>query len=224
MRVGTKGSIGTAMLGGLAALAVAAPVAGASPSASVAAGTACPAAFRVLHNDQIGPAFLPKGNYTITIRNSSVVNCASASALFSRFLQDYDGKLQKPWTVVARGKGKALFNSGGSPGFSVAQTKGTGPGPAPGPSPLGKACRGAFQVQNDDQIGLVQFPKGGYKLIITRGSIITCAKASKLFASFLSFPSGALPKGWAIKPTTALFYKPGNPNPKRKRFRVDPAT
>ena len=35
-------------------------------------------------------------------------------------------------------------------------------------------------------------------------------------------PQGALPKNWRLKPTIALFFKPGNS--KRKRFRVDPAT
>lgn len=219
MRVAGRGSIGAAMGGALAALVLAAPAA-ASPPASASAAMACPAPFAVLHNDQIGPALLPKGGYTITIRNSAVVSCSSASALFGKFLQDYDGKLQKPWTVVSQGRGKATFKSGGSPGFSVALSQ----RPAPGPSPLGKACPGSFEVQNNDQIGLVQFPRGAYKLIITPGSIIRCAKASKLFASFLALPSGVLPKGWAIKPTSAVFYKPGNPNPKRKRFRVDPAS
>jgi hypothetical protein len=207
-----------------AALAIAlAPSAGAGtgPQATAAAGTQCPATFRVLHNDRIGPAVLPKGNYIVTVR-STAVTCASASQLFTQFLSDYDGKLQKPWKVVAQGNGKALFTSGGQPGFSVALS--TGPAPAPpGPSPLGTACAGQFQVQNNDRIGGVQFARGAYKLVITRGSIISCAQASKLFSRFLDFPAGDLPKGWAIKPAVAIFYKPGNPKPKRKRFRVDPA-
>jgi hypothetical protein len=197
------------------------PSAGASPRAEAAqAGTTCPA-FSVLHNDRIGPAVLPKGSYTITLR-SNAVSCANASSLFAQFLQDFDGKLQKPWAVVAKGKGKAAFTSGGQPGFSVALSKGGGGGGQP--STLGTACPGTFQIENDDQIALLSFPKGAYKLVIPRGSIVTCAQASKLFARFLDFPSGALPKGWAMKSTVALFYKPANPNPKRKRFRVDPAT
>jgi hypothetical protein len=215
MRSGT-----IALLGALAAFAITVPAASASPSVTASAAGPCPATFRVLHNDQIGPAFLPKGTYVITIRNATL-SCATASRLFTQFLQDYDGKLQKPWAVVAHGKGKASFTSGGQPGFSVALSKGGGGGGQP--STLGTSCPGTFQVQDDDQIALVSFPKGAYKLVIPRGSIISCAQASKLFARFLDFPSGALPKGWAIKPTVALFYKPGNPNPKRKRFRVDPA-
>lgn len=203
------------------ALATAAPVATAAPQATASAGMACPASFQVLHADRIGPALLPKGSYAITIRNASVVSCSTASALFRQFLEDYDGRLKKPWTVTAQGKGRATFRSGGSPGFSVALGA---PAPAPGPSPLGTACPGFFEVQNNDKIGLVEFPRGSYKIVITPGSIIPCGKASKLFASFLAMPSGVLPKGWAIKPTSAIFYKPGNADPKRKRFRIDPAT
>jgi hypothetical protein len=213
-----------AILAAMAAIsttAAAAPAAASGPEAKSSAGTPCPATFRVLHNDRIGPAVLPKGTYVITIR-SSVVTCASASKLFTQFLSDYDGKLQKPWKVVAQGNGKALFTSGGQPGFSVALSKGTPPSP-PGPSPLGTVCPGNFQVQNNDRIGSVSFPRGAYEIVITRGSIISCGAASKLFTRFLSFPSGALPKGWAIKAAAAIFYKPNNPNPKRKRFRVDPA-
>ena len=213
---------GAALLGVSAALVASAPAAGAAPQTGAAAGTPCAATFRVLHNDRIGPALLPKGTYVITLR-SSLVSCPNASSLFTQFLSDYDGKLQKPWAVTAQGKGRALFTSGGLPGFSVALSQGPAPGPMPGPSPLGQVCPGNFQVQHDDRIGTVQFPRGAYELVITPGSIITCAQASKLFARFLALPSGKLPKNWAIKSATAVFHKPGSPHPKRKRFRVDPA-
>ena len=203
----------------LAALAITAPGAAATgeQQASGAAAAACPASFRVLHNDRIGSAVLPAGNYMVTVRGAGV-SCVLASKLFTRFLQDYDGKLGGGWKVVAQGKGKALFSLNGQPGFSVARSGGGGNTPAT----YGSVCPGQFQVLNNDTIGPLSFPKGGYRLVIPRGSIITCENASKLFRQFLNRPAGNLPKNWRMKPAIALFYKPANP--KLKKFRVDPAT
>lgn len=205
------------MLGGaLVALAITAPAATASPVASKAA-TQCPGTFRVLHNDRIGPAVLPQGQYVITVLNAGL-QCGQASKLFTRFLSDYDGKLGGGWTVVAQGNGKAQFNLKGVAGFRVQRSKGGGNTP----STYGTVCPGNFQVLNDDTIGPLLFPKGAYRVVIPPGSIIQCAAAFKLFKQFLNSPDGVLPKNWRMKPTSALFYKPGNA--KRKKFRVDPAT
>jgi hypothetical protein len=196
------------------------------PGASAQTGAQCPT-FTVLHNDRIGPATLPKGSYSLELQGANLT-CASASKLFSRFLQDYDGKLPPPWRVQAQGKGSAAFKQGNAPGFEAALIKGGGSASGGGggdvPSPLGTLCPGKFQVEHDDMIGRLSFPKGNYELVIPRGSIISCGQAAKLFARFLGFPAGNLPKLWAIKGSSALFFKPGNPNPRRKRFRVDPAT
>ena len=205
------------MLGGaLAALAISAPGAAASPVASAAA-TQCPATFRVLHNDRIGAAVLPQGQYVITVINPGL-QCGQAAKLFTRFLSDYDGKLGGGWTVVAQGKGRAQFNLKGVAGFRVQRSKGGGNMP----STYGSVCPGSFQVLNDDTIGPLLFPKGAYRVVIPPGSIIQCGAAFKLFRQFLNSPDGVLPKSWRMKPTLALFYKPGNA--KRKKFRVDPAT
>lgn len=204
------------MLGAaLAAMAITAPqAAAAAPKAQASA--ACPS-FRVLHNDRIGPAVLPAGNYAVVPKGLGLT-CASASKLFTRFLQDYDGKLGGGWQVIAQGKGKARLDRNGTPGFRVERNGGGGNTP----SNYGSVCPGQFRVLNDDTIGPLSFPKGGYRLVIPRGSIITCQNASKLFSQFLNRPDGILPKNWRLKPTIALFYKPANP--KRKKFRVDPAT
>lgn len=199
----------------LASLALVAPQAGAE-TAQEAAGTQCPATFRVLHNDSIGAAVLPRGQYTVTVRAPGL-SCAAASRFFAQFLQDYDGKLQKPWAVVAQGRGRASFTQNGQPGFSVALTQAP-----PTPPSYGTVCPGFFQVLNNDTIGPLTFPKGSYRLVIPKASIITCPQSAKLFKQFLARPDGLLPKGWRMKATTALFYKPGNS--KRKKFRVDPAT
>jgi hypothetical protein len=204
------------MLGGaLVALAVSAPGAAASPVAGKAA-TQCPAPFTVLHNDSIGPAVLPQGSYMITVIQPGL-QCGTASKLFTQFLQDFDGRLPSGWQVVAQGRGRAQFNQNGQAGFRVARTGGGNM-----PSNYGTACPGGFQVLHDDTIGPLAFPKGSYRVVIPKGVILNCGQAFKLFRQFLNRPAGDLPKNWRMKPTIALFYKPGNA--KRKKFRVDPAT
>jgi len=214
-RVGATKAIALAAVSALILLAFAtAPSAQAATANSAAA---CPS-FRVLHNDRIGDAILPKGNYTIKVAAASGLSCKAASKRFSQFLQDWDGVLPEPWAVVPRRRGKALFTRNGEPAFTV--VRGIKKGTKPRPSPLGTSCSGFFEVLNNDKIGPLSFKRGNYKLVIPRGSIITCQQASTLFASFLQFPKGNLPKGWSMKSATALFFKPANP--KRKRFRVDP--
>ena len=89
-----------------------------------AAAVNCPT-FRVLHNDRIGKLNLPKGNYSVTVLNGSKLSCTQSSALFARFLQDWDGVLPKPWVLNAktatftRGRGSDLgfrVKKGGSGG------------------------------------------------------------------------------------------------------------
>lgn len=75
---------------------------------------------------------------------------------------------------------------------------------------------------NNDTIGPLTFPRGSYRIVIPKTSIVSCGQAINLFRKFLNRPAGSLPKNWRMKVTTALFYKPGNS--KRKKFRVDPAT
>ena len=141
----------------------------------------------------------------------------TASRLFTQFLSDYDGNLPQGWTVVAQGRGRASFNQNGQPGFSVARSGGGNT-----PSTYGTVCPGSFQVLNNDTIGPLSFPKGSYRIVLPRGVIVSCGQAFKLFRQFLNRPAGNLPKNWRLKPTIALFFKPGNS--KRKKFRVDPAT
>ena len=201
--------------GVVAVLAISAPGAAASPVASNAA-TQCPAPFTVLHNDSIGPAVLPQGSYMITVIQPGL-QCGTASKLFTQFLQDFDGRLPDGWQVVAQGSGRAQFNQNGQAGFRVARSGGGNT-----PSKFGTACPGAFQVLHDDTIGPLSFPKGSYRVVLPRGVVLKCGQAFKLFRQFLNHPTGVLPKNWRLKPTIALFYKPGNA--KRKKFRVDPAT
>jgi hypothetical protein len=195
----------------VAALSVLA-LSGAAP----ASAATCPS-FKVLHNDRIGPANLPAGNYTVT--TDTGLSCQAASQLFTRFLQDWDGNLPKPWRVVAEGTGKASFTRGGQPGFSVARSGGSGGGGG-GNNELGRLCSGTFTVNTSTDVGPLFFPKGQYLVYIPAQSGITCRRASILFTRFLAAPEGQLPFPWRVKTQTATFYKPDHPL--RSAFRVEP--
>jgi hypothetical protein len=184
--------------------------------AGPASATTCPS-FKVLHNDRIGPANLPAGNYTVT--TDTGLSCQAASQLLARFLQDWDGNLPKPWRVVAEGTGKASFTRGGQPGFSVARSGSSGGG---GNNELGRLCSGTFTVNASSDAGPLFFPKGQYLVYIPAQSGITCRRASILFTRFLAAPEGQLPFPWRVKTQTATFYKPDHPL--RSAFRIEPAS
>src|SRR4051794_29894149 len=83
----------------LLAAAVLSVVALASPGAAQSAALRCPGTFQVLHDDHIGKLKLTAGPYVIDVINSSRLSCSDASDLFRQFLEDFDGKLQRPWIV-----------------------------------------------------------------------------------------------------------------------------
>jgi len=187
--------------------------------AGAATPTTCPG-FKVLHNDRIGAAVFPAGSYTVTIQDTSL-NCKSSAELFARFLEDWDGNLPKPWTVVNEGTGKSSFvraiTGGTIPGFSVELTqKSSGEG---GTNPdLGKLCPGTFTVNSTTVVGPLRFTKGSFLIYLPAGSGITCNRASVLFTRFLG-AGGTLPRPWKLLNQTATFYKPENP--KRSAFRIE---
>jgi hypothetical protein len=189
----------------------------ASAATAPAAVTSCPT-FRVLHNDRIGAANLPAGTYNVTPASGSGLTCAAASQFFTRFLEDYDGVLPRPWRVVAEGSGRASFPKGSLPGFSVARIGG-GEGEG-GNRSLGKLCPNAFTVNAGARVGPLFFAKGQYLLYLPTGSGISCNRAAVLFTRFLSQPGGTLPYPWRLMNQTATFYKPANPT--RSSFRVEP--
>ena len=75
----------------------------------------------MLHDDKIGSLSLPAGAYTVTLRDSAALSCAHASDYFRQFLEDWDGKLPRPWRYSVQGTGLGTFRRGSSSvGFSVA--------------------------------------------------------------------------------------------------------
>ena len=178
-----------------------------------AAAVTCPS-FRVLHDDRIGAAVLPAGNYEVTV--SPGLSCPASSKLFARFLSDWDGNLPKPWRVVAEGSGKVTFK-GGNLSFSARRIGGGGGGN----TEIGKLCSGTFTVNAGSDVGPLYFGKGPYLIYIPAKSAITCRRASVLFTRFLAAPGGALPDPWQVKTQTATFFKPAHPL--RSAFRIEPA-
>jgi hypothetical protein len=209
-----RGRIALVALVGL--LAVVALAFSARADAAVAPSS-CPG-FRVLHNDRIGPAVFPAGTYSITIESSSLT-CKASAELFARFLEDYDGVLPTPWTVVNEGSGKASFTRGAQvPGFSVSLT--AGGGEAGGTNPiLGTLCPNTFTVNSTTVVRPLRFTKGAFLIYLPSGSGITCNRAAVLFTRFLG-AGGTLPRPWKLINQTATFYKPSNPT--RSAFRIEP--
>jgi hypothetical protein len=75
-----------------------------------------------------------------------------------------------------------------------------------------------FRVLHNDQIGKVQLPKGTYKMKVLDDQLLSCKKASKLFARFLSDFDGKLGGGWraqerqGARRTTVTFTKRHGPS------------
>jgi hypothetical protein len=203
----------SALVAALCALALSA--------AAPASAATCPS-FRVLHNDRIGRANLPAGNYEVTTDEG--LSCQTASQLFTRFLQDWDGKVPAGWLVLAKEPGKASFGrksfgTDPQPGFSVRRIGGSGGG---GTHPeLGRLCPDRYTVNAGTEVGALFFAKGQYALYLPPRTGITCRRAAVLFTRFLAAPEGQLPFPWRVKTQTATFFTPAHPV--RSSFRVDPA-
>jgi hypothetical protein len=164
----------------------------------------CPATFEVLHDDTVGALYLPKGNYTVTVLGA--LSCSEASDLFRQFLEDFDGRLRRPWVVDAR---NATFTrgAGGSLGFRVAPATGGGGGGGGGHHPVGTICPGTFRVLHDDHIGTFVVPSGNYLIALLSVGRLTCSKAAAYLARFLDDFDGVLPTPWLLDPETGSFMR-----------------
>ncbi len=195
----------------LAISAIAAAAALAAPtgaSAQAVTPAVCPSTFEVLHDDSIGKLILAKGAYTVTLLDPSALTCDEASDLLRQFLEDFDGRLQRPWVVNVPAR-SFTRGRGGSVGFSVtpAGTGGGGGGGGGGHHPIGTVCPGTFQVLHNDHIGSFALPKGQYLITLLAVGRITCARASSSFTRFLEDYDGVLPRPWFVDPETGSFLR-----------------
>jgi hypothetical protein len=203
----------------LAAAATVLAVFAVADRADAAKTTKCPNAFRVLHDDHVGKLQLRAGSYQISVANENKLSCQRASQLFTKFLQDFDGKLSNGWKVNVQ---KSGFEKTSQKAFYVKRTGGAGSGGGSGGRHPGQGemiCPGTFQVQHNDQIGKLKLPKGPYTITVIHKKRITCQKASSLFAKFLQRPDGNLPNGWKLKVQSGTFLKQDG----SKGFRVKQA-
>lgn len=175
-------------------------------NAQTGSQAACPATFEVLHDDTVGALYLPKGHYTVTLLDSAALSCAQASDLFRQFLEDFDGRLARPWVVNAQ---TATFTRGrgGSVGFSVTAAASGGGGGGGGHHPVGTICPGTFQVLHNDHIGAFAVPKGNYLVTLLSVGRISCAQASAYLARFLDDYDGILPAPWVLDAETGSFMR-----------------
>jgi hypothetical protein len=176
------------------------------PAGAQAAPTRCPGTFQVLHDDHIGKLSLRAGPYVIDVIDSSRLSCSDASDLFRQFLEDFDGKLAKPWLLnvstrtFTRGRGSTI-------GFTVTRSSGTGGGGGGRYPATGKACPSFFHVLHNDHIGKLKLPAGEYRITLLSVGRISCARASRYFAQFLQDFDGKLPRPWTIDVETGSFER-----------------
>jgi hypothetical protein len=192
------------VIAALAAVALAAP---ATSSAQAGGGSACPSTFEVLHDDTVGALYLPRGHYRITLLGSRAPSCAQASDLFRQFLEDWDGKLRRPWVVNSRA---SSFTKGrGGSGFSVTPAGSGGGGGGGGHYPSGSVCPGTYRIRHNDHIGTFRIPKGTYEITLLSVGRITCRQSSRYLTGFLSDYDGILPSPWFIDTETGSFMRGG---------------
>jgi len=172
-------------------------------AAAQTGATECPATFDVLHDDMIGKLKLEAGPYDVTVRGG--LSCAEASDLFRQFLEDWDGRLPRPWRIDVA---TASFTRGrgGTVGFSVKRA--TSPHGGGGGGHHGAlVCPAYFTVLHNDHIGSFAIPKGRYRITLVSAGRLTCAQASNLFARFLQDFDGVLPRPWFLDQETGTFLR-----------------
>jgi hypothetical protein len=70
-------------------------------------------------------------------------------------------------------------------------------------------CGSTFQVLHNDRIGELSLKAGQYDITLLDSRVISCAKASQLFARFLQDFDGVLPGRWRLNVDKAKFTKGG---------------
>lgn len=172
-----------------------------SPETARAAEINCPK-FRVMHNDKIGKVSFPAGSYSVTLLNGNRLTCAKSTKLFAEFLQDWDGKLRKPWVL----NGKTMTFSAGKHsdlGFRVKKAGSSGGGG----SGTKMSCPGYFRVLHNDSIGSFKVPRGKYRITLLNRKKMNCSQASRRFQEFLLDFDGILPKPWYLNKRSGTFTR-----------------
>jgi hypothetical protein len=183
-------------------------VAGASLSFAApaqAAQVTCPGTFHVLHDDMIGALQIPAGHYSIIVIDDRRLSCAEASDWFRQFLEDYDGRLPRPW-VANNATGTFTRGRGSGVAFAFGAANTPSGGGTSGHHPVsGLSCPAYFRVLHNDRIGRLSLPAGRYRITLLAAGRLSCSRASSLFRSFLRDFNGVLPRPWRLDVRTATF-------------------
>jgi hypothetical protein len=183
-------------------------VAGASLSFAApaqAAQVTCPGTFHVQHDDRIGALEIPAGHYSIIVLDDRRLSCAEASDWFRQFLEDYDGRLPRPW-VVNNATGTFTRGRGSGVAFAFGAANTPSGGGTSGHHPVsGLSCPAYFRVLHNDRIGRLSLPAGRYRITLLAAGRLSCSRASSLFRSFLRDFNGVLPRPWRLDVRTGTF-------------------
>jgi hypothetical protein len=183
-------------------------VAGASLSFAAptqAAQVTCPGTFHVLHDDRIGALQIPAGHYSIIVIDDRLLSCAEASDWFRQFLEDYDGRLPRPW-VANNATGTFTRGRGSGVAFAFGAANTPSGGGTSGHHPVsGLSCPAYFRVLHNDRIGRLSLPAGRYRITLLAAGRLSCSRASSLFRSFLRDFNGVLPRPWRLDVRTGTF-------------------
>ncbi len=170
------------------------------------AGTSCPAFFTVEHNDRIGRLSVRAGSYRISLLAEGRLSCVRAARLLASFLQDFDGRLPRPWALDLE---TGTFSAGRNVGFRIKRAVGNPVVPSGGGShpATGRLCTSSFRVLHRDRIGALRLPPGRYLITLSSDRGLTCASATRLFRSFLNDPDGRLPSPWLVRAAMGTFVR-----------------
>jgi hypothetical protein len=217
-----RSSLGACSAIALVAATVAAPTAAAAPSQAPTRAV-CPGSFQVLHDDRVAGLRLAAGAYRVTVADPSRLGCPRATSDLSEFLQDFDGKLRRPWTVDAP---TSTFQRGVDPlaAFDLARIGPPGNVPGghngPGPNPTAGSCPGFFTIRHDDHIGVLPLARARYRLTPVNPKLLSCSTAARRLAGFLKDFDGRLPRPWLLAAATGTFTRGAGSG---VGFRVKPA-
>ena len=181
----------------------------------------CPGFFRTLHSDHVGTLGVAQRPLSHNAAGPRKISCAVAARRFTGFLEDYDGRLARPW-LLDNATATFTRGRGSTTGFRVKAAVGREPRPGSGGRYPAKGqpgeCPGSFQVLHRDRIGPLSLPAGGYLTFALKGSGLDCAEVTQTLRRLLA-RGGSLPGGWKVDPATGSFSSRGHP-----RLRVKPAS
>ena len=152
----------------------------------------------------VGKLSLPAGPYTITVRGG--LSCASASDLFRQFLEDWDGRLPRPWALNVR-RPRSRAGANGDTGFSVKRTSvpqwrrrwRQAPGQRREPvRPSSGCCTTTASA--------AQGRAGNYRITTLAVGRISCAAPPPVRRVLQDF-DGRLPRPWFLDPQTGTFLR-----------------